>query len=101
MVSELAAYGMYIIVDSEVLELCDPVSWIATWIDSCERGQVHIDVQRKAVITAASCDAQAERGNLRLFDVYTWGRNIAGCLDTVVREQVYHGAFHEPNERAD
>ena len=81
--------------DAEVAELGHRHAGIAAGID-CRKGrEFHGDVERQAVIAAATPDPQAERGDLggiaRAFtpvDIHAGGAIKAPCVDIEFSQQV-------------
>ncbi len=73
---------------------------ITARVDVGERGQVHVHVERQAVVAAAVLDFQSECGDLRAVDIH------AGCFlaalsgHAVFCQQVDHCLFHQPHQFA-
>ena len=58
-----------------------------------ERGEVHVHVERDAVIAAAAPHAKAERRDLRAQDVDTGRAGFSLGPDAVLSQRIDHRAF--------
>jgi len=86
--------------DSEIAYLRDIESGIPAGIDRAERCEVHVDIERDTVITAAVADTQPERRHFRRADVDTGCFLAAMGGYAMLREQRYHGLLHAPDQRS-
>src|SRR6185295_15428362 len=89
---------------AEIFQLRDGEARIAAGIDGRERREVHVDVQRDAVIRASARDADADRGDLRAFDVDARGaRDALGAFlaSPVAPEELDHRLLQKPDEALD
>src|SRR6185369_4247418 len=75
-------------------------SRVTAGIDALKRLEVHVHVEREAVITRAAADAQADAGDLATIDVDT--RRVLAALgaDAEAGTVVDHGAFQHGDEVA-
>ena len=63
------------------------------------RSMIHVEAQ--PVVAAAVADPQPERRDLRILDVHARAhRRGAAPRMPILREQVYHGLFQHPDQRA-
>src|SRR5688572_8124064 len=83
---------------AEVLHLRDPQPRIAARIDARKGREIHVDVEREAMVCAAAHDTDAKSGNLRAFDVDARRARLA--LGTLA-EQLDHRLLEQADEALD
>src|SRR5678816_4333126 len=94
--AQFQTYLFFCLQKTQVLHLGDLQSRIAARIDRAERREVHVHIEREAVIGAAAHHADAERRDLRAVDVHARGARAALAAD-----EIDHGLFEEPDVALD
>src|SRR6185295_18049751 len=81
-------------------ELCHLQSGISAGIDALKRLEVHVHIEREAVITRAAADAQADAGDLAAVNVHA--RRVLAALGTDAEAGTVldDGAFQRGDEVA-
>src|SRR3990172_6077113 len=86
--------------DAEFAGLRDAQSGLAARVDVGERGQVHVHVQRQAVIAKPVLDLQSQRGDLGFADIHA-GRIFAALRSHAeFAEQVDYRLLHQAHQFA-
>src|SRR5450759_2444501 len=86
--------------DAQFAGLRHAQSGIAARVDVGERGQVHIYIERQAVIAITVLDLQSQRGDLRIVHIHAGSVLASLCGHAEFAEQVDNRLFHQAHQLA-